>query len=590
MPPQQTPAALVLPGAVQLRLTQHGFDVIAAHIVGLMKAVLGSNADGVAVLNPAKLLGMQQITFATGLGLFSGKASVRDLILTLDLKSLQVTLVDPSNPARIRVALDHARVGVDQGIVSGSANFAGISSDAACHLVNGLDVGQPTAHMLTVSANIDLTLAVDAAGKLAVKVAVDQPVLHDVGFGLTKDCALQECTDQVLFEDPCLECNLCATGQLASDALGAFKAAFQPILSDMLTLFGNLLIPQLLAASINGRPLDLEMPLDLKAILAPASPQLVSLLGPSGPLYLRGQPAPDAFEVKNQGLEMHFAGATFAKADPCVAQAGADDTPVFAQMKVSSPPQLPATMVHLAADGTPTLQSIDLALQLHHGLVEEALWSVQRSGMMCISLDSRDLWTLSGGRLLLPVAVADLALPGIRQLAKDNAAIRVETMPSARPEDVPEVTLHPTAEGGVHIDAAIHSFEIRVAVQVRGRWLTILELQADIALGVDAAIHGDQLLITVTKVQPGAIVVTEQSLLPHADVSGLLPVVAQAAVALLFAKPLAFGMDIQSVLGQVLALPVNAKVIGLQAVGGGDWLSLGVTLDDPNSSPGGGAP
>jgi hypothetical protein len=580
LPQKQTPASLVLPGSVQGRLTQHGFDVIAKDIVLLMKAVLGTNADGVAVLDPNKLLGLKQISFGGGLGLFQGKASVRDLVLTLDLKALQITLVEGSSPARIRLAIDHARLGVQQGVVSGEANFAGISSDAACHLKNGLDVGKPTAHLATVSANLDLVLGVDAQGLLQVQVAIDQPVLHDVGFELGKDCGLSECTDKVLFEDPCLECTLCDTGKLASDAVVALKGVLQPVLGDILKLVGNLVVQQVIAKSLNGKPLDVELPLDAQALVNQASPQLGALLGtPSGPLYLRGRPSPGAFVVKNQGLDVHLDAAVFAKAHPCVALAGEDTTTAFQQLPQGPPPPIPEQMTLLAKDGGSSQQPVDMAVQLGHGLVEETLWSIERSGLLCLGLDSRDLWNVSGGKLLLSAGAMDLVLPGVRQLASSGAAVRIETMPSARPEDVPLVTLAPGPQGGAKILAKIRGFEVRVAVQTRGRWLTVLELQADLAVQLSVRVVAGTLELAVVSVQPGAIAVTPGSLLPHVDVDALAPAAAQAAVALLLSKPLAFDLDVQQLLAQALALPLQADVVGIEAAGdNADWLTLGVVL------------
>jgi hypothetical protein len=80
-------------------------------------------------------------------------------------------------------------------------------------------------------------------------------------------------------------------------------------------------------------------------------------------------------------------------------------------------------------------------------------------------------------------------------------------------------------------------------------------------------------------VQPGAIAVTPGSLLPHVDVDALAPAAAQAAVALLLSKPLAFDLDVQQLLAQALALPLQADVVGIEAAGdNADWLTLGVVL------------
>ena len=53
LPPPQTPLALLSPDSVQVRMTQHGADVLAAEVKGLLKWLLGANAQGVAVLDVA---------------------------------------------------------------------------------------------------------------------------------------------------------------------------------------------------------------------------------------------------------------------------------------------------------------------------------------------------------------------------------------------------------------------------------------------------------------------------------------------------------------------------------------------------------
>lgn len=580
------PDQLMLPQATQLRITQHGFDVLAGNMVGLLKAVLGAGAGGQAVLDVAKLLGPQPLQFSGGFGLFQGKAGARNLILTLDLASLQIDLVDGSSPARMRISFDHAQIGVVQGIVFGETSFAGLSSDAACHLKNGLQAGSPKAHLATVSGQLDLVLGVDAGGKLAVTVQVQKPVIHDIGFALTKDCGLQECKDQVLLESACLECELCATGKLASDAAATLKDALGPILTKIMELAGNILVKQVLADTLNGKPLNVEIPLDAKALVAQAAPPLAGLLGePAGPLKLRGRPASQAFVVQDKALQMRLDAAVFAPAHPCAMEPGLDATAVFAQLPSGPAPLLPAQMQALNSQGLSTPTAVDLALLLRRTALDEAVWSVLRSGLLCTAVDTSQLYQLSGGKLLVTVGVLDLALPGVRQLASTGAPLRISVTPRAKPQDAPWVDLAQEATTTA-ITLHLRGLQVAVEARVRERWLTLVELAIDADVTAGLQVIGQQLVLVVRSVEVVNLAEVGDPVAPSADWASLAPTVAKVAVQLLLAQPLKFDVDVQAAVQQVINLPIAADLVGLQAVGQGDWLLVGVSLQQqPGGKP-----
>lgn len=576
-----TPNALVLPETLKLRISQHGFDVIAAEIRPLMFSVLGKNQNGQAQLDIGKLLGPVALNLSGGLGLFKGSASVRDLVLTLDVAGLGLTLVDPSDPAKLRLTLDHAQVGVVSGVVAGEASFAGIDSNAACRLRNGIHVGQADAHLATLSTTLDLALGVDAAGQLAVQAQLVAVTLHDLGFGLDKDCALAECTDQALLEDPCLECNLCLAGNLAGDAAQTLTQVLEPILGQVLVALGNAIGTKLVLQALNGKPLDLELPLDVGQ-LTPKMGALAALLGPAGTIYLRGKPSPHAFVVHDQGLDATLAGALYAPADPCVIDAGEDATTVFATLPQTPPPPVPIAMLQQGASGPGPARTLDLGVLLGRNVVEEGLWSLLRSGLFCAGIDARQLWTLSGGKLLLSADALDLLLPGVRQLGGARAPIRLAILPSANPNDAPRTRLQHLASGGVRLDAALRKMAIGLQVAVRGRWLTVLEARADVAVTASLSAPPGKLAIRVEHVALGALTVPEESLFPHAAAGKVLPAVVDAAVPLLLAAPLELDLDVAGMVTTALGLPLTADIIGLDALGdtgsGQDWLLLGLGL------------
>lgn len=586
LPPPQSPQALLLPQTAQVRVTQHGFDVIANHMIGLIQALFGSAPGGMAVVDVKKLLGPAPLQFSGGLGLFQGTAGARDLVLTLDLAAMSIQLVEGSNPARIRLAFDHARIGAQQGVVFGAASFAGIQSDAACHLLNGLQVGTPTPHLATLSAQLDVVLGVDAAGKLQVGVDVQQPILHEVGFSLGKDCGLAECTDKVLLEDPCLECELCATGQLGSDALNSLKNLLGPLMTQLMTQLGNLLVQQTLKSAINGKPLDLEVPIDVPTLLQKASPLLAGLLGePAGPLLVRIRPSANGFDVAGGALRARLDASAFAVQNPCAVDPGLDATGVFAKLPQGAPPELPAQMLAIGADGKTLLRAVDVALLLSGAAIEEAVWSALRTGLLCIHVDSDQLYQISGGKLLVSIGALDVAMPGVRHLATAGAPLRIAIVPSARPEHAPLVHLaqEPTSTG---LSLSIQSLAVSVEARVDGRWLTLAELRADVELKAGLQVVGEKLALSVRSAQVPQIDVVGDPIAPYADWKSLAPAVAQLAVTLLLAQPLRFDVDVQSALAQVLTLPIQAELVGAQAGGAqSDWLLLGISLNEPGGKP-----
>lgn len=568
------------PAVAQARVTQHGFDVIAAQLVPLLQAVLGAGRGGVAVIDVDKLLGAQPLQLAGGLGIFSGKAGARDLVLTFDVDAVSIALVDGSSPARIKIAFDHAQVGVQKGVVFGKASVAGFDSDAACHLKNGL--AGPPSHLATFSGAIDLVLGVDSAAKLAIQVEVSKPVIHDLGFSLAKDCGLPECKDQFLVEAPCLECELCATGQLASDAANAVKDALGPLLGQVLEVAGNLVVKQMIAKGLNGKPLDLEVPFDLGAAIEGVSPLLGGVIGDSaGPLRVRVKPSPLAFSVQSGALHARFDGAVSAPAAACAIQPGVDATTVFAELSQGPPPPLPAA---LPVGAGPATKPIDVGLLVGRRMVEEAAWSVARSGLLCAAVDSGALYQLSAGKLRVSAGALDLALPGIAQLARPDAPVRIAVRPNARPENAPIIGLAQEASATV-ASLRLRGTEIGVEAFVHGRWLTLVELRADVDVVLGLQVEGPQLAVSVRSVAVPTVEIIGDPVAPGANWQALAPAVAKMGVSLLLAQPLRFDLDVQATLQSVLALPIAADLIGMRAVGAGhDWLLIGVGLG-PKGTP-----
>jgi len=588
VPKPVTPNALVTPEAVQFRVTQAGFDVVANEMVALLKVLFGATKSGDALIDVSKLLPGANLGIGGGLGgLFSSKVSVRDLVLTLDMAKLSIKLVDPSAPARIRIVIDKADLGVHKGVLSGETKVLGIKSDAACHLKNGVDVGKSNERLATVSATIDLVLGVDAKGALDVKAEVKKPILHAIGFALGKDCGLSECKDKQLVGNPCLECELCATGKITSDVINALKGFLEPILSDLLQLVANLLIKAIIEPTINGKPLDLEIPLDLKTLVAAANAQFGALLGDANPIRLRVRPSPNAFSVADKALRGKLDGATFAKAHGCVVDPGPDDAAVFGKLPQGPAPPLPASLKVTDSSGGSVDKPIDAGALIGRRLVEQAFWSAMRSGLLCTSIDGHGLYALSGKKLVLVAALMDLALPGLRQLVPPDAPLRLTIGPSASVSGVPRVHLTSDGAGGVTMRASLKKMGLRIEAAAYDRWLTLVELDADAIAVFSLRIDADgQLRVQITDVQVPTVTVASSALFPKAEMQTIAGPLADLGLSVLLTEPMTFDVDLDAILASAIKLPISAALVGLQAGGDAqDWLVIGITLVAKGTTP-----
>ena len=150
------PAKRVVEGAVATRVTAAGTALITSHLQALLGSLFELDDEGQALV-PLEALGLQTVT--TTIGPFT--AELTDAVLTLDLASLNVTLVEDSAPPRFRISVVDADVGIHSGVVAGAVDLALVEPDLACPIGNG-----PNDRVARLSFTLDVTLATDADGRL----------------------------------------------------------------------------------------------------------------------------------------------------------------------------------------------------------------------------------------------------------------------------------------------------------------------------------------------------------------------------------------------------------------------------------------
>ncbi|MDP6943335.1 MAG: hypothetical protein QF464_04225, partial [Myxococcota bacterium] len=177
------PVKRVVEGSVATRVTAAGTTLVTEHIHTLIGALFETDEQGRAII-PLETLGLETVT--TSLGPFS--AELRDTVLTVDLASLTVTLIEGSSPPRIRIAVVDADVGILTGSLAGVVDLLLTEPDLACALGNG-----PQDRVARLSFEITLTLATDEDSRMDVSVEVTSVDIQDVAIDISVDCNLSEC-------------------------------------------------------------------------------------------------------------------------------------------------------------------------------------------------------------------------------------------------------------------------------------------------------------------------------------------------------------------------------------------------------------
>lgn len=310
-------------------------------------------------------------------------------------------------------------------------------------------------------------------------------------------------------------------------------------------------------------------------------------MGAGQPIRIRVRPSPAAFIVDDGALLSRFDSAVFAKAAGCVVDSGTDSTDVFAKLPQGPAPPLPKTMTLPSKNGVHVTKTLDAGALLARGVVEEAVWAVLRSGVLCTSVDAAALYALSEKKIVMVAALLDLALPGLRQIVPPNAPLRMTIGPTASLAEVPRSKIGPDGQGGVLIEASLTNFGIRIEAATFDRWLTLLELRADanivMAVRVDAQ---GRLKATVSDVVVPFVKVADSALFPKAQIDTIAGPLAELGLSLLLSEPLVFDVDLDAIVSAVLKLPIHAALIGIQPGGiAQDWLVIGISLAAKAVSP-----
>ncbi len=545
------PVKRVVKASVAARVTQEGTDFLVERVKELVLLFFEADEDGKAVI-PLDALGIG--TLSTDLGPFA--AEVRDVVISLDLASLDAQLVEGDGPATIRIEVVDAQVGIESAVVAGALDLLLIEPDLACGMGNG-----PDGYVALLSFSMLLTLATDDDGGLDLDVEVEQVDIHDIHITVVTDCGLTEC------QDGCTECELvCGALNGLADLASFMQELFQGLVDQLATFLGDQLGSLLLDVLVNDQPLAVEGELDLAPLTAALLPWTQTVI----PLGVLARPAGDAFTVSGLGAGLGLevvldAGVDANFAHPCVGDPGSE--PVF---EAAPEPPWPETL----ADGGP----YHLGLDVSEAVVNEALWAAWKAGILCVDVDSGDLAQLTGGDLVLVAGALELLLPGITDIAGADAPIRIRLRPRAGP--FPLLRFGDPATGAT---AGLHLQDVAIDLdlQIGDQFLRVFGLEADLDLGLDIeALPGARLGLQLADLQVGTVALTHDELFTGARMDLIVPFVVDLALGVLGDLDIALDLDVAAAAGELLTgLPLVPAVRFVGAEG--EWLRVLITLDEP---------
>jgi hypothetical protein len=540
------PVKRVVEGAVSTRVTAAGVSLVTEHIHTLIGALFEVDDQGRAII-PLATLGLETIT--TTLGLFSGE--LQDAVLTLDLASLTVTLVEGSSPPRIKVSVVDADVGILSGSLAGSVNLLLTEPDLACALGNG-----PQGRVARLSFDIEITLSNDQDGSLDVAVGVASVDIQDVAIDITVDCTLDEC------QDGCSECMIvCTTAALGAQLTTVAQAVLDGLVDDIATWLADQLATPLLDQLVNDKPLAIEGTLNVATMARLLLPALHSVL----PLGVVTRPTGEAFSVTGTGddaaLEIDLdAGVDAAVSHPCVGEPQAE--PVF---EATPPPPWPETL--------PDGGTYHAGVALSEALVDQTMYAAWRAGALCIDATTADVATLTAGQLVVRAATLELMLPGISAFAGDEASIQLSIRPAAG--SPPTVRF---VDGDAPIRLSLERVEVSVALFAGDGFQRVLAITSDfeVSIALDP-LSGGRIGLRVSDIVVAEAETTFAGPFEAARIDLVVPFVVDLLTGTL--ADTTFELDVDPT-GTIAALTGIPLVPSLRAISATDnWLQLLVTAE-----------
>lgn len=486
---------------------------------------------------------------------------LRALRVAFDLRAAEIALDFVDDPARIRLAVRDARLRFESGEV-----WIGVGGNGGCTLENGAERGTPGAHFLNASIVVDLFPSVDQISQLGLAVTVETPVVEDLDIELGFDPDLPECSDF----GTAFECEVaCGASDLGADIIellyGLFDEQLNTLIAPVIEGIANDLI-----AGLTDKPIAIEGALGA-ALLA----DLLPIPLDAHRLLFSAAPSPEGFTLRTAGARGDGLGLTLdigldALDHPCVPPTG----------------RAPA----LEAGPTPTLTGYDhqgevyqLGLSVSQALLNRALWTVRRSGLLCLAVDTDQIAELTGQAV--DTAALGLFLPGLTRLAGGPRPMMIALDPRVEADDFPLVTLRPVVDDGgvpqLGLDVALPDLGVELYAYLEDRWTRVFAARTDVRAAVTVqATPQNRLALALDPPEIGPLTIEYDELVGADDLPALLRLVLDLATRTLLAEGLAFDVGLDGLIEQLTGLPYDARIAALRVDGVmDDHLSVLLSLD-----------
>ena len=556
------PTKRIIKASVAARLTQRGMDFVTERIRELVLAFFDADADGRAVI-PLASLGLG--AFSTSLGPLD--AEVRDLVLVVDLAALDVTFVPGSHPPRLRIAVDDAVVGLQQGTLAGTIDAFLFTGNVACGLANGAN-----GRVAKLDLDLEIELATTPVGGLDVRVLPSTVRLQDVALSIRTDCALPECLDGLSPPSTaeCFECEtICPVVDIGSALVSVVQALFSDLVDGLLDLLADEVANVFLDGFLNGRPLAVEGTLDLAGLFGAVLPWLQT----ARDLGILARPAGDAFAISGSGDALGLdlvldAGLDAAPTHPCVGALGPDPT-----YEPGLRPYFDGVARGPGGQGIP----YDLALGVSGAVVNETLWALFKSGALCIDVTTADLANATGGDLVVTARALDLLLPGVTSLAGADAPVRIRVRPDL--DLAPEPVRFGDGVGTPLIGVSLRDTRVDVDVLVGDQFFRVIGFRADLTVGLAIdVLPGAKLGLRVDDVALDRFDLPDDELFAGARLELIAPFVVDLALGFLADRPITIEVGTSGLLDG-FGIPIAPEVVALGPAGvGADWLGIYVAF------------
>ena len=616
------PSNKVQNGIMKARLTKSGLDFIESHLKELIQSTLGSvpgfsvdpngrirfalpkGDNGGKVNCPAGVGGPETnyclYDYPIGFNIpFIGRIDIANFVLeirsaevTIDFGSLDLELI-PSNPPKVHFSIDDAKIGFEGDVYGGLRvhipYIIDETWDVGCRLDNGLAQGAPDDHMFKADMAIDVTLEVDQNGNF--QSAMDVPLLDIEGLDVVirapkagdPQASIDTCIDsdgQIMWFPHNIgnnECTfVCPIPNTIVNVLEGVRNFLDSILDWILRMTIPRVVQLLILDQLNGQPLKLEGQLKLSDLLEGIME--IPFLARTNPIGFMVGPGPLGFQVNGagpaMGLDITMNGGTEATPTNCA--------PILNPEPVYTPGPAPV-FTGIDSQG----QVYHFAATLSKAFLNQAMTTIYNSGLMCATISTEDILSLTGGEFAITTGMLGFMVPGLWEVAGRDAPIMIQLNPT-RP---PSLELGTGEDQGdthdsllkLHIDTIGLSFY----ALIDDHFARLFQATCNIDLWISVIPQPDNsIVLTIDKIKIGKLTEAYNEIFTNANLQEILDLLIRLVTDMLLGNQLSFQINPSDILTSVLGANIGMKIHEIVRDGSeNDYLTLLVSLTEQAQSP-----